>query len=443
MPEGKVDGSATGAAGGSWRALLLPTVSFVLGVTTLNTFLFFLVPAYTRAHDLHTVELWAYTVNAVASMAMAIPAGRLVDAIPRRQGMRLGWALQAAGALMLVVAPPGPWPLLGGCALVGFGLCLGFVAFQSYVADVLLGAALANGYGVTSALSVLGSAAGPLAGAAVIAAVPGEAGGVQAVAVMVGGLSIAAMVLTYLLASARTAASGPGAPPRFGLGIAALQAFDPRPGTAGRRRYAARERRYLFAYAAASALLGLGFGLTVPWMGPHLLDHHALPSPVWGSLLGWSTALGALAIYLGGLLAGRTRHIFRLSLLQNAAAAVALVVFAFAPTAGLAALAFVGRQFFGSVTSPILNTGLMREVGEETRGRAFGVMNFAWNLPWAVGAAAGGPALDRLGGIVFAAGALFLVGGPLVGYLMNTRNRREWAEGISSPVYPPAGLAPE
>lgn len=403
----------------AWFPLLLPTIAYVLGIAAQSTFLFFLAPAYARAYGLGTSELFAFAASALASMAVGVPAGRLADRVPRRRAMRLGWAMEAAAALWLALMPASTLTLVLAAAGMGGGLGFGSTAFQSYVADVIRGRSVANGYATTSAFALLGSAAGPLSGAVVLATLGAGDTGVRVLAGILAAAAAAGALATIPLPSMRTAESARAMPVKVGFLAATVQAFDPHlrrsPDTPALR---ASERRSLSAYAIAFATLGFGYGLTAPWVGPHLMDEFALPPAGWGALLGWSTVFGASAIYLTGVVARRYSAPLRLTLATNVVTALTMVGFALASHVGLAAAFFLARQFFGNVTGPLLSTGLALDVSEETRGRSFGLMNVAWNLPWAVGAGVGGVLLALIDGWTFVIGAVCLVVGPLAALVL-------------------------
>ena len=407
-----------------WRSLVLPTLGYVLGVATQTTFVFFLAPAYARAHDLGSLELFAFAGSAIATMLVGIPAGRLSDKVPRRRAMRLGWSMEAGAAAWLVFAPPSTLTLVLAAAGIGGGLGFGYTAFQSYVADVIAAGSLANGYGLTSAFAFLGSAAGPLLGAVTLGTLGSGADGVRVLAAMLAAGAAIGALATLALPTMRRQETVRGVPATAGFLAAVVQSFDPRPRLTPLRANAAEdERRSIRAYAVVFALLGFGYGATAPWFGPRLLDAFAMPTASWGALLGWSTALAAIGIYFAGVVGRRVENTLRFALTTNLLTAAMLVGFALAPGIGVAAVFFLGRQLFGNMTGPVLSTGLMLEVSEETRGESFGMMNVAWNLPWALGAAVGGLLLAGFGAWLFVLGAAFLAVGPLAGLAL----RGAWA----------------
>lgn len=396
--------------------LVISTLAYILGMAAQTTFVFFLVPTYAAENALGDAQTLAYVVNALAATAVGIAAGRLADRVPRRRVMRLGWSLEAAGALVLALGPVGTWSLGIGSALVGVGLSYGFVGFQSYVADLHGSEGLARAYGVTGALAVLGGAAGPFLAGRVLAA-----SGMGAAAYSVAVMGVLAFLLTLPLRRARRHEHPPPVGPRVGFAAAALFAFDPRGSLRGTGGGDAT------AYLVAFAILGLGYGLTAPWMGPHLLEAHALAPDALGTLVAIATLAGAIGIFVAGRLGERRDRALGLALAANALLAITLVGFAFAPTLQVAALLFVGRHLVGNATGPILHAGIVRATPPERRGRALGATNLAWNLPWAAGALAGGAMLTRAGAEVFLAGAALVALGPLAGLAM-----RRYARGDSS-----------
>ncbi|MHB8606574.1 MAG: MFS transporter, partial [Thermoplasmatota archaeon] len=135
------------------RPLTLATWTYVLASASQATYVFYLTPAFTRAFGIEPLNAWAFSLAALATMFASLPAGTWSDRVGRRPVMRIGWALIGVGPLALALAArgllPAPSALLVGAVATGVGLGLGFVAFQSYVSDLVSAARLGASYGYT------------------------------------------------------------------------------------------------------------------------------------------------------------------------------------------------------------------------------------------------------------------------------------------------------
>ncbi|HWH08557.1 MAG TPA: MFS transporter [Candidatus Thermoplasmatota archaeon] len=371
------------------RALLLAMAAYVAGQTAHTTFMYHLVPLATRAAGLAGYDAWLFSGIAVAMGLAVIPAGRLADRVPRRRVLRGGLALLglAYGALLL---PPSLPALLLGTAATGVGLALAFVSFNSYVADLLSGAARGAAYGRTVALSVLAGAAGPVL-AGLVLRVAGEGlPGIRACAALFGAATLAAIALTWRLPSARI----PRAP--------------------GRRA----DRRVLAPVMLLYLLLGTGYGMTAPYFAVYFLDRAGLDGESWGYALGLGTALAAAGSFFAGRLASRVEP--RVVAVGGQAGLLGASLLFLLPAGAAHALGYLGRSAFSATTGPVVTTAVMARVDEDVRAESHGWSSAAWNAGWAAGAAAGGVGLALLGPALFPVGALLGFAGVAAGTLLMT-----------------------
>lgn len=374
------------------RALRIATASYVLGVIAQATWLFYFAPIHLRAGGVEGKEGWAFAASALATMLTVVPAGLLADRVPRRWVMRVGLALLAASYLPLL-APPSLAMTVTASALSGVGLAFLTIPFNSYVADLLHGAGMAKGYGVTGALSVLASALGPLAAAQVFLVAPGEVEGLRWNALLFGAMALVGIVLSLGLPNAR--------PPTSRSRLAGAHA---RPGRAA------------FPIAVVYLLAGVSFGVTTPYFAVYFLGKLGMANEAWGLALGAATAAGALGFYLSGRAATRWDPSFLL-VAGQAAAAVALLPFLFPLAAIPLAIAFVARYLFANTMAPLANTMMMGAVDPASRGLAQGFVSMVWNLGWTLGALVGSALLAGWGGALFPLGAALAVLGAIAGVL--------------------------
>lgn len=367
------------------RAFAVATAAYVLGILAQNSWLFFLAPVSLRAVGAESAAPWTFAASAAATMLAVVPAGKLADRVPRRWVFRGGLGLLA---LSYVPVALGPDVGLGIAASLvsGTGLALLFVSFQSYVADLLADGDMAGAYGRSGALAILGSAAGPFAGALVFDALGDEVASIRACAALYAACALVALALTMWLPPVRT----PSSPPAV-----------------ARPRGAPRT---VVAVGVLYLFLGASFGLAMPYFSVYFLEDLDFTSAGWGLLLALSTVASATGFYLAGRL-GRDRPVR--PLLLGGQLATLFVSVAFVLPLGALALgaAYVARTLVGNAFAPFMNALMMRDVPAHERGAAQGWVSLTWNLGWTAGALGGGALLARLDGALFAlAAALGLVG---------------------------------
>lgn len=372
----------------------LATLAYVLGWTAHVTFIFYLAPVALRLADAADRDAWVFAGTALASIATALPAGRLADAWPRRRVVRLGLCLLGlAYAPLLDVSLAS---VLLATALTGTGLALLTVAFNAYLADLLAAPGMSAAYGRTSALGILAGAAGPFIAAGFFAVLPPmPALRVASLVFGVGALLGAAVTL----ALPRAARHPP--PP------------DAEPPRGARAAVAAASATYL--------LVGMGSGMATPYFAVYFLDSLGVAEATWGVILGFATAAGALGPVLVGRL-GRSFLGARLLIAPQALHATVSLAFLAPLSVPMLAVAFVARNLFALTVSPTLNALVMTRVSPGARGRAQAWSTLSWNVGWAGGAFAGAAALAAIGGGAFVLGAaLALAGVSAGGYLLSRR----------------------
>lgn len=369
------------------RALLLATGAYVVGQSAHTTFMYYLVPLALRAGGILGKDAYFFAGTAVAMGALVVPAGRLADRVPRRRVLRAGLILLGLAYAALLPAPS-VLAIMAGTALTGAGLALLFVSFTSYVADLLASSERGAAYGRTSALSILAGASGPFLAALVVGQVGDGLPGIRACALLFGAMTLAAVALTWGLPSAR-------AKPRVGPRV--------RP-----------DRRAILPIMALYLLMGVGYGMTLPYFAVYFLDHARFTAVSWGYLLAFGTAVSAAGSFVAGRLAARVRPAL-IAVGGQVGLLGASLLFVLPLPAAAQAGAYLARSSFAATTSPVVSTVLMERVAEDVRAESTGYSSLAWNVGWVVGASAGSVFLASVSGAVFPLGALLAVAGVVVG----------------------------
>lgn len=372
------------------RSLAIATAANVLGLTAHATYMYYLAPIALRAGGILGRDAWLFSGVAVAMGLCVIPAGRLVDRIPRRYGIRAGLLLMAASYLALLPAPSFTLLMLGTFAS-GAGLALLFVAFQSYVADLLSERERSRAYGRAGAVGILATAAGPFLAALLLRAADDDIMGLRANAALFGLAGLAGIALTLALPSVRADRAEPEARGSWREMLGAA-----------------------FPVALVYLFMGAGYGMTAPYFTVYFLDEIGFANDAWGYLL----AAGTLAAAVGSLLAGNLgrRGDFKMvALAGQAGLFLSCLLFAFPVGILVLGLAFLGRSLFSSTTAPGMGAVLMGRARPGRRAEAQAYVSLAWNVGWAAGAGIGGALLAAKGGAAFVLGAAFSLAGVALG----------------------------
>jgi MFS family permease len=338
-------------------------------------------------------------------MITVVPGGWLADRVPRRRVLAAGLALQALAALPLLALPPSLAGVLTGTALTGAGLGLMLVSFNSYVADLLHASQVTPAFGLASAASVLGSAAGPFLAAALLR------GGLRLAAAPFAILPLAAALAALRLPTARVPPA-PEPPPDAPARVVARNDSEGQDASLG---------RVVAPIMAMYVVLGAGYGMTAPYFTTYFLDTVGLSEVAWGIVLALATAASAVGALVMGRLARRHERGPRVVLASQALLALACVAFLLPLGALALSLAVVARYAFSSGVAPVVNARLARSVRFSSRAQAQGYGSLAWNAGWATGGAAGGALLATLGGALFPFGAALGLAGVLMGLALLRR----------------------
>ena len=378
------------------RDLAIATAANVLGLAAHSTYMYYLAPIALRQGG-HDADALIFSLVAVAMGTAVVPAGRLADRVPRRYVLRVGLALLGLAYVGVIVGSREAVVL--GTIASGVGLAFLFVSFQSYVADLLQGAARGVAYGRAGAIAVLAAASGPFLAALVFRLVPDARLALQVNGLVFSFLAYGAILLTLALPSAR-------APP------------------------ATREERGHWRDAARAAapaavvyvFMGAGYGMTAPYFTVFFLDRVRLAPESWGYLLGLGTVMSALGSFAAGELAHRAAPM-RLALLGMVGLLASSLLFVLPVATLFLAVGFLGRSLFSTTVAPGLSSVTMSRVVAPRRAEAQAYVSLAWNTGWSVGGATGALILARIGGGLFPLGAALALLGVLAGMLALSRAR--------------------
>jgi len=109
-----------------------------------------------------------------------------------------------------------------------------------------------------------------------------------------------------------------------------------------------------------------------------------IPDSTLGAMFSVSSVAMGLATLAAPLLAGRLGKIRALVLVQLASIPFLLTI-GFAPSFGVAMVAFWVRAALMNMGSPLYQAFAMEQVDERARARVSSLMGMGWNIGWSVG----------------------------------------------------------
>ena len=364
---------------------------------------------------------WINALNWLTVAVVGIPLGMLSDRLPRKVGLVLGEVCIGVGALGVAL-----WGLPG--TLIGFTILAGFgFAFVS-----------ANGSPFMAENSTPAQRTALFSAHAAIATATGVIG------------NLAGGQLPSLFAEFLGAAPDDLAPLRWTLiSVAILQGFavwpllrlpkEPRPQPHRGRRQAApypetptaepasvpqpSTHRWRLAHPklfvrllAPTALVGLGAGLTMPFLNVFISGKFGVDFGNLGLLFGLSSLVTATGMLVQPMLADRFGKVRSVVVVQ-AVSLPFLLILGFAPYFPLVATAFLVRGMLMNMANPVYMAFCMEQIDERERATFAGANEVVWSLMWSISAALSGWWRAQVG---FTAGFNTEFGLMAVFYLLST-----------------------
>ena len=175
-----------------------------------------------------------------------------------------------------------------------------------------------------------------------------------------------------------------------------VMATDP-PGTdAGEPEAAPSWRRYALRYVFVNVIIGFGAGMTIPYLNLYFASRFHADTVVIGALF----AVSNVVLTLGALMAPwLTRRIgpLRTIALTATGSLVFLVIMAFATNIVVAAVAFWMRACLMMCSTPVTNQFCLELVPPSRRSVIHNVYQMAWTGSWAIATAIGGQLIEAGG----------------------------------------------
>ena len=334
----------------------VPSVVFGFIYTDLS---FFLPRVQGLSNFWMGVTIW---VMAMSLVLASFPLGLLADRYGRRKMLILG---NLAASLSLI-----GFALTTNLALI---LLVAIVEGTGEAAFAVSGSALlADKAGdekrtlAFSLIAFLGWIAGALGGFAISSVAPLESLGLtvqQAHVILYLIVGLIGASMTPLILKISEAPRNLG---RMGL---ERRGFLPR-----------KSGRILLRFSVYSVMIAVGAGLFVPLMANWFFHAYGVTDAVSGPVLGFSSVLTAVAVFLSPRLAAKFGLIKAIVLTQG----ISTFFMAFVPISpsfGIAASFYTVRVFFMNLSNPLSQSLIMGLVSPDERGVASGISASLWRLP--------------------------------------------------------------
>lgn len=149
-----------------------------------------------------------------------------------------------------------------------------------------------------------------------------------------------------------------------------------------------KSAKVLIRFSTYSVMIAVGAGLFVPLMANWFFHAYGVTDVVSGPVLGFSSILTAVAVFLSPRLASKFGLIQAIVLSQGLSTAF-LAVVPISPSFGIAASVYTVRVFLMNLSNPLSQSLIMGLVSPDERGMASGISASLWRLPNALSSTVG------------------------------------------------------
>jgi MFS family permease len=146
--------------------------------------------------------------------------------------------------------------------------------------------------------------------------------------------------------------------------------------------------RILMRFSVYSVMIAVGAGLFVPLMANWFFHAYGVTDAISGPVLGFSSIITAVAVFLSPRLA-RKFGLIRAIVLSQGLSTFFMAVVPISPSFGIAASVYTVRVFLMNLSNPLSQSLIMGLVSPEERGMASGISASLWRLPNALSSIVG------------------------------------------------------
>lgn len=146
-------------------------------------------------------------------------------------------------------------------------------------------------------------------------------------------------------------------------------------------------------FALPSALIGLGAGVTIPYMGLYFNQRFGTSLESIGWLFALQQFIMGLGMFVLPMIADRLGSV-RTIVSFNGSASFLIAAMPFSPTFIVAAIIYIIRTILMNIVDPIWNAFMMGFFSKEERSTVMALNNLAWTVTYGIGQYIGGRLFD-------------------------------------------------
>ncbi|WP_048152518.1 MFS transporter [Palaeococcus ferrophilus] len=343
----------------------------------------FVLPFYYRSLGMSYSQMGLlFSLSTISQAALLLIAGPLSVKIGYRRTIMTALAFFLAGRLLQILFPEFMFLAIAS-VLLGVGMALEGPALMSLLSEEASERNRHYLFSLNSALGTIGAGAGMLLG-----------GFLPKTLDYRGTLEVAALFIL--------------------IQLMAIALVSPVLKREAKRVHFEREMAVkLLKFSLPSALIGLGAGITIPYMGLWFNARFGTSLESIGGLFAFQQFIMGFLTFLLPMIADRFGSV-RTIVGFNGSASALIAGMPFIPTFPLAAIVYTVRTILMNIVNPIWDAFMMRFFSVDERPTALALRNLAWTLTFGMG--------QYLGGLIFDRSLVipFLLTGSLYGLSMAT-----------------------
>lgn len=176
------------------------------------------------------------------------------------------------------------------------------------------------------------------------------------------------------------------------------------------------ENKRLMAFLVIpNMLIGIGAGLTIPYLNLFVQAKFGVDFKTLGSLFGWTSLATAATVLIQPMLVRKLGHL-KTGLLVEVASLPFLALMAYSPYFGLVTLAMFTRGALMNATGPAWNSYAMDHLSFNDRPAYSALSQMSWQITWAIAAALSGVFRQWLGPMQQVSAFHYLFAGTMLAY---------------------------
>ena len=315
------------------------------------------------------------TVNSLAALLVALPAGYLADRLGRKTSLISAGALTSLSVLFMVLAPRTE-VFYATNIMSGIGQSLAAVTMAPFMMENSGDKERTYLFSFSSGLMMASASAGNWIGGYLPTWIAGSRGvdptssAAYAGALMIAGVMLSlALVPLFFIREPRIVRSE-------------RSVFAP-------LSFAARQPAKLGKLILPMLLTSIGAGLIMPFMNIFFRQVHHQSDPVIGSLFAWGSLAMGIGLLIAPPLAERMGKI-QLVVFTQGLSIPFLVILGFSPWFWMSAMAYYTRLSLMNMSTPIYQTFVMEQVEASSRAMVASLVSMAWSFGWAFSPAISG-----------------------------------------------------